>query len=118
MFARIKFVLITILLLGAVALVTAPGQGAAELKMRAALEARLAGADLGRVETPLGKVALAACKLDPDSCYSLVREQIETQYQHRVVYSVFRAEGFGKTATCYGAFTRYFCPGGLIDLAG
>ena len=42
MFARIRFLLVSIVLLGAVAMVTAPGQGAGELKLRAALEHALA----------------------------------------------------------------------------
>lgn len=118
MFARIRFLLVSIVLLGAVAMVTAPGQGAGELKLRAALEQQLTTTDLSKVDAPLGKMALAACKLDPDACYEVVRDQIETRYEHHVIYSVYSVQGLGKSATCYGAFTQYFCPGGLVELGG
>ena len=115
---KLRFGLVLAILLGGVALVTAPGQGAGELKLRAALERELARADPDSAGGPLGQGALAACRLDPESCYSLVRARIETHYEHRMVYSVFTVEGFGKTATCYGAFTRYVCPGGVVDIGG
>ena len=118
MFAKARFLLMLAILLCGAAFVTAPLEGAAELKLREAIRSELATTDLDRINAPLGQVALAACKLDMDSCYEVLRSQIETRYEHRSLYSVFTVEGFGKTVTCYGLFTRYFCPGGLVDLQG
>ncbi len=118
MFAKTRFFLMLVILLAGVAFVTAPGRGAGELKLREALQAELARTDLAQVDAPLGRVALAACKVDADACYDLVREMLTVEYQHRKLYSVFTVEGFGKTATCYGVLTRYVCPGGVVDLQG
>jgi hypothetical protein len=51
----------------------------------------------------------------PSDCYELVRPEIDTVYTDYAVFSRFDIEGLGKEATCYGAFTRFFCPGGLKD---
>ena len=118
MFAKARFLLMLAVLLCGAAVVTAPGQGAGELKLREAIRSEIASTDLDQVDLPLGQVALAACKLDTDSCFDVLRSQIETRYEHRTLYSVFIVEGFGKTVSCYGVFTRYFCPGGLVDLQG
>jgi hypothetical protein len=116
MHSKLRFFLMLTILLAGVAFVTAPGRGAAELTLREALQDELARADLSRIDAPFGRVALAACKVDADSCYSLVREMLTMRYTHHRLYSTFTVEGFGKTATCYGALTRYVCPAGVVDL--
>ncbi len=46
-------------------------------------------------------------------CAGLLRAGIDLRYEDRKLYAAVQATGFGRTATCYAAFTRVFCPGGL-----
>jgi len=106
--------LIFVALVAGAAYVTKPDEADAEDALRAQLTLALATEDLsGRsIEQ---RLALAACKLDVSTCYDLVRPEIATVYTDLGVISRIKMAGLGKTTTCYGVFTKFFCPGGLKD---
>ena len=92
------------------AFLTKPEQQDAE----AALKEQLLEA-LERKEIGGGNLALAACKLQPQSCYDLVRTGIDATFTDHTLYTSYSISGFGKAANCLGAFATFVCPGGLSD---
>ncbi len=97
------------------AFVTKPDAQAAEKVLKQQLMSALAKEEIKPNAGGASTVALIGCKLNPQACYDLVRRGIRTTYDDRTLYARFDLEGFGKEAVCYGAFTQFFCPGGLRD---
>lgn len=107
--------LIVVALIAGAAYVTKPDEADAEAALRERLILALATEDLSSGRSAGQKLALAACKLDISTCYDLLRSEIATVYSDFGVASRVEMAGLGRTATCYGVFTRFFCPGGLKD---
>lgn len=115
MFRFLALLLVAIVILAAF---TVPSEKKAEAALKDQLMGALAREELGGGRGTAGNLALLGCKLKPQSCYRMVRDRIEAEYDHRWVYSRFAIKGFGKKAECYGAFTTFLCPGGLQDTKG
>lgn len=114
----LRFLALILVVVAVLAAFTVPSQKKAEAALKDQLIGALAREELGGGRGTAGNLALLGCKLKPQSCYKLVRERIDAQYDHRWIYSRFAIKGFGKTATCYGAFTTFLCPGGLHHAEG
>ena len=111
----VRLVLI-LAVIAAIAWATKPDEEKAEATLREQLILAVGRADVGDSGSAGRDLALAVCKMRPSDCYELVRPEIDTVYTDYAVFSRFDIEGLGKEATCYGAFTRFFCPGGLKDI--
>ncbi|MDA7426513.1 hypothetical protein [Thalassococcus lentus] len=94
------------------AYVTNPTQEDAEAEMRVQLMTALANEDL-KGKNGAETAALLGCRLNPDTCYDLLRSGIEMTFEDRHLYSKLELEGFERSANCYGLYTRFICPGGL-----
>lgn len=112
------FLIVLAGLAAGVAFVTKPGEAAAEAELREQVMTAVARRDLGEGQSTAQNLALAACKLRPNDCYDLLRSGIETTFTDHVLYVQFGLTGFDRQATCYGAFTRFYCPGGLRKADG
>ena len=99
--------------LGAVALFTKPSEKDAERALKDQLLLALAKEDL-KGKSAAEQLALTICRTSPNECYELVRSQIDTSFTDQTLYVQYDMEGFDHTATCYGAFKQFICPGGLI----
>ncbi|MCR9113936.1 MAG: hypothetical protein NXH84_11720 [Rhodobacteraceae bacterium] len=42
-----------------------------------------------------------------------MRSGVKTRFQDQVLFTTFEFRGLGKQGLCIGAFTTFFCPGGL-----
>ncbi|MGH1415265.1 MAG: hypothetical protein ACRBB0_17375 [Pelagimonas sp.] len=58
--------------------------------------------------------ALLACRLSPQSCIELLISGLDLDYQDRHLYAKIDLEGFGMSANCYGLYTKFYCPNGLV----
>ena len=107
-----KFVagMLTMALLAA--FLSKPGPDAAEAELRSQLMSAIANKQLGN-QDGLNAAALLACRLDPNSCYDLLRSGIDMTFEDRHLYAKLTLDGFDHSASCYGLYTRFFCPGGL-----
>ncbi|MCC1492230.1 hypothetical protein [Cognatishimia sp. F0-27] len=110
----LRFLLLLAALAALAGFATRPGVDDAETAMREQVLLAVANQEL-RGKSTAEQAALLACRLDPTSCYDLIRSGIDITFEARLVYARVDLEGFGKSATCYGLFTRFFCPGGLRD---
>jgi len=72
---------------------------------------RVANTDIGTGGEALPTLALAACKLRPTDCVALVREALDVRFDEGLFMTRVSVEGLGRTMTCRGAFTRFFCGG-------
>lgn len=95
-----------------VAWLTNPSQPEAEAALRAELLRALEDQERD-TRDPALTAALLGCRLGPDACYDLLRSGLDLRFDNRIVYSVLDVQGFGRKATCYGAFNTFACPGGV-----
>ncbi|WP_299920805.1 hypothetical protein [uncultured Pelagimonas sp.] len=58
--------------------------------------------------------ALLACRLSPQSCVELLMSGLDLNYEDRILYAKIDLDGFGMEAKCYGAFSKFYCPNGLV----
>lgn len=100
-------------LIGGVAFLTRPGEAEAERNLRDMIVTAINSADIDAANSGVNAVALGLCKLKPDECYELLRSGVETRFQDQVLFTTFEFRGLGKQGLCIGAFTTFFCPGGL-----
>ncbi len=107
-------VLLVVLVLGA-AWLTKPEQADAEAALREQVMLSVARQELGEGRSTGENLALAACKLRPSDCYDLLRSGLEVTYTDRKLFVQVDVTGFERQARCYGAFTRFFCPGGFRE---
>ncbi|MGY9048351.1 hypothetical protein P775_16280 [Puniceibacterium antarcticum] len=107
---RLILLLVAVGLLGA--WLTRPSEDQAKSEMRATIIATLTTEDTNGKD-PVTSAALMGCRMNPEGCYDLVSSGLKTTYEDRTFYSVFTATGFDRSATCYGAFTKFTCPGGF-----
>jgi hypothetical protein len=110
--AAMRLLVILALLLaltGVAAALTRPGAAEFDAMLDRAIRERLAATDIDASREALPNVALAACKLRPTDCVGLVRAGLDVTFEQRAFHTVARVEGFGRSATCRGAFGRFVC---------
>lgn len=108
---RLLLSLIVLLaLLGIAAAITRPGPAEFDATLEAAIRDRLANTDIGEGGgDAFGQIALAGCKLRPSDCVRLVRGSLDVTFDERLFTTRATVEGLNRTATCTGAFGRFFC---------
>lgn len=107
-----KFLAGMIVMAAVAAYASNPSEQDAEAEMRAQLMTALANEQI-EGKTGAETAALLGCRLSPDTCYEFIRSGVEMTYEDRTLYSRLDLQGFDHSATCYGLYTRFFCPGGL-----
>ncbi len=107
------YLVILLALLAGAAFVTKPSEADAEAALREQVMLAVARQELGEGRSTGQNLALAACKLRPNDCYDLLRSGLEVTYSDKTLFLRVDLEGFERRMTCYGAFTRFTCPGGL-----
>jgi hypothetical protein len=91
---------------------TNPDLDDAEKTLKAELMEIVAAQELGK-QDGLNAAALLACRVDPNSCYDLLRSGINMTFENNHLYAKLQLEGFNRSASCFGMYDRFFCPGGL-----
>lgn len=100
------------------ALLTKPGEEAAEARLNAALRAQVDRQDIAEQDDLIGTAALIGCKLRPQECVGLLRRGVEMTVEDRTLYTKVEISGLERDARCYGAFGRFWCRGGKGLTAG
>jgi hypothetical protein len=95
------------------AYVTKPGREDVDDALRRALFEKLFTTNIDEGRDMLGNAAIIGCRLDPQSCFELLRSGLEVTYEDKILYARVTVEGFGRRAVCTGAFTRFNCPDGF-----
>jgi hypothetical protein len=107
-----RLFLLVVLAAGA-AMATRPGPAEFDAMLDAAIRDRVANTDIGAQGEALPALALAACKLRPTDCVTIVRDTLDVRFEQRLFWTTARVEGWGREMTCRGAFTRFTCDGPL-----
>ncbi|MBW4981582.1 hypothetical protein KZZ07_03415 [Mameliella sp. CS4] len=94
------------------AYLTKPGPEAAEAELRRQVQLTVANEELDG-KSGLDAAALLLCRADNRACTDLLMSGIDLTYEDRYLYARIDIKGYKMTATCYGLYTRFFCPGGL-----
>ena len=110
---RMLILLIIFVLVGA--WLTKPDAADAEAALREEVMIAVARQELGEGRGVGGDLALAACKLRASDCYDLLRSGLDVTFADRTFFVQVEVSGFDRRATCYGAFTKFICPGGFKD---
>ena len=97
----------------AVAFFTRPGPEDVDEALREALYRRLFTEEAEAGRDMLGSAMLLGCRLDPAACFEVLRQGVDVSYTDKIFYATVTVEGFGRRAECWGAFTRFSCPGGF-----
>ncbi|WP_323766693.1 hypothetical protein [Antarctobacter sp.] len=108
-----RFVLGMIAMALIAAFITKPGPEAAQDALRDQIQLAVANEKLDN-RSGLDAAALLLCRVDPAACTDLLVSGIEMTYEDRHLYARVDLNGYKMTATCYGAYTQFFCPGGLV----
>lgn len=111
----IKFILVVGILGAGAAYLTKPSPADAEAVLRDEVMQAVAKRELGNGRGTAENLALAACKLRPNDCYDLLRSGLDVSFEDKTLFLRVDVAGFERQATCYGAFTTFFCPGGLKE---
>jgi len=109
------FLIIVLGLAAGAAFMTKPSAADAEAALREQITLAVAKQDLGEGRSTGENLALAACKLRPSDCYDLLRSGMDVIVTDQTFFTKVELDGFNRRATCYGAFTKFVCPGGLKD---
>ena len=96
-------------ILGIAAFATRPGPAEFDATLEAAIRDRLANTDIGEGSDPFAQIALVGCKLRPTDCIRLVRDSLDITFDERLFTTRVTVEGLNRSATCTGAFGRFFC---------
>lgn len=110
----VRFIFILLTLAAVLAFLSKPDERSVRDQATALIREAIASGNLDDVADPALRLALIGCKTDPASCASLLMQGVSLTYDDRVLYARVDATGFQRTATCYAAYTRLFCPQGLI----
>lgn len=94
---------------------TRPGPEDVDEALRRALFERLFTTEIDAGRDMLGNAVLIGCRLDPNACFEILRQGLEVGFEDRYLYVRVSVEGFGRRAECWGAFTRFSCPGGFEE---
>ena len=109
---RLILILVAVLaVLAGLAVVTRPGLPAFDAMLDRVIRDRVAGTDIGDGDRPLPELALAACKLRPTDCVTLVRAALDVRIDEGLFMTRVSVDGLGRTMTCRGVYTRFFCKG-------
>lgn len=108
-----RYLVLLLIFAAGAAYLTKPGEADAEAKLREEVMIGVATQDLDAAQGTGAALALAACKLRPSECYDLLRSGLTVTYTDQTLFSKVEVEGFDRKATCYGVYTRFFCPGGF-----
>lgn len=108
---RLLFSLIVLLaILGIAAFATRPGPAEFDATLEAVIRDRLANTEIGEGGgDAFAQVALVGCKLRPNDCIRLVRDSLDVTFEKRLFTTRVTVEGLNRSATCTGAFDRFFC---------
>lgn len=98
-----------------VAFATKPDPDQVEQLFREKVQSAIATQNTAKTINPAAKTALALCKLDANACFQLIRAGTDLKYSDKWLYARIDLAGFGKTATCYGLFTRLMCTGDIFS---
>lgn len=110
----VRWIGLLAVIVAAAAFFTRPGPDDVETALRTELYQRILTADLDEGREMLGNAAIIACRIEPSACYELLRQGLDVAYENRWLYARVRVEGFGRRASCWGAFLRFWCPGGFV----
>ncbi|MDP3341899.1 hypothetical protein [Frigidibacter sp.] len=94
---------------GIAAFATRPGPAEFDATLEAAIRDRVANTDVGEGSDPFAQIALVGCKLRPSDCIRLVRDSLDVTFEDRPFTTRVTVEGLNRSATCTGAFGRFFC---------
>lgn len=108
----LRFLLGMIAMAAIGAYATSPGPEAAQTELRQQVQLAVAGEKLDG-KSGLDTAALLLCRVDPSACADLLVSQIDMTYENRHLYARVDLKGYNMSATCYGLYTKFFCPGGL-----
>ena len=109
---RLILILLAIVaVVAAAAIATRPGPAAFDAMLDRVIRDRIASADIGTEGQALPTLARAACNLRPTDCVALVRKALEVRFDQGLFITRVSVDGLGRTMTCRGAFTRFFCKG-------
>ena len=106
------YLFVLLVLLGGAAFLTKPAVADAEAVLRHEVMMKVATEEIGEGRDAVGNLALAACKLRPKDCYDLLRGGMDVRYTDKTLWLEVELDGYERHAKCYGAFGRFFCPGG------
>jgi len=109
---RLLFGVLALALIGAY--LTNPGPQAVHEKAQVLLRDAIEEGALDDLRDPTLAVLVLGCKADANACSDLLMQGIRLSHNDMILFSRVGVEGFGRRATCYGAFQRLVCPGGLI----
>ena len=108
-----RFLLGMIVMALIAAFITKPGPEAAQDALRDQIQLAVANEKFDN-KSGLDTAALLLCRADPSACTEFLMSGIDVEYEDRHLYARVDLDGYKMTATCYGAFTKFFCPGGLV----
>lgn len=111
----LRWLLIALVIAAGAAFLTRPTETDVEVRVQEMLRAEIADGSTPDTDDPAVRLLFAACQSNLDACAELARAMMTVRYEDRRLYARVDAEGFGKTATCYAAYTRLYCPDGLQD---
>lgn len=92
---------------------TNPGLEDAETELKRQVLSALDSQSLGS-GSGLDAAAVLACRVNRETCFDLVRTGIDITLDDRQLYSRYDIAGFGRSAVCYGLYTTFWCPGGMV----
>ncbi|MCF6444302.1 hypothetical protein [Nereida sp. MMG025] len=106
------FILLAVIA-GGLGYLTKPSEADVDAKISETIAQAIASGDVDAARDPALALVLLTCKSNQSTCAQILKSGIETRVDDRLVYTSVDVQGFGHRATCYGAFTQFFCPGGL-----
>jgi len=109
------YLFLLLILAGGAAYLTKPAEAEAEAVLRQEVMLKVATEEIGEARGAAENLALAACKLRPNDCYDLLRGGMDVRYTDKTLWLEVELEGYERRAKCYGAFGRFFCPGGWAE---
>lgn len=112
-----RFILGMIAMALIAAFATKPGRGAAQDELRRQVQLAVANEGLDG-KSGLDAAALLLCRADPRACTDFLVSGIDLAYEDRYLYARIDLSGYDMTATCYGLYTRFWCPDGLKPVRG
>lgn len=109
-----RLLLVIIVLGGLAAFLTRPTEAEIRGKARAIVQDSIEQGAFDDVSDPALALLVAGCRADAAACADVLVRAIDITYDDRRLYAHVDVRGFGRSATCYAAFTKLFCPDGLV----
>lgn len=108
-----RFIVFLILVTIAAAALTRPGPAAVDAAIGSMIRDEIEAGSLDDINDPVAALLFQACKADAAACADLARLGISVDYLDRKLFAQVDVAGYGRSASCYAAFTQLFCPSGL-----